>query len=617
MSKKSKIWMCIALLLCLVGAMGAFFIQTGFGQIEVSEISLRTDNGLYTGYLFVPKTASSETPAPAIVLSHGYLNNREMQDNNYVELARRGYVVFVQNAYAHGDSSMPTGEGIEVTTGGMVQGVEYVSSLSFVDNTRIGVSGHSMGGGFTDATAAYYTQLERDALAAGLSPEEARAENKIASAAIVGNYPLSLASAQDTTGESGYLCDLAVIAGKYDEFYLGMSNNYGYELLTSKETQQLVAVQTGQQLTQAAQEGQFYTNAENGYMLALYNPAETHAQNHFSTLEAADLVEFFEESLGAPNPIAPQNQVWWLKELFNMVGLIGFFAFIMPFTDLLLTLPYFAPLKAKEVLPLAAPIGKDKRRYFATNILGGIINAVLLMPLLLVGYVLLINPFWPQDTTGGIGLWTLGSGLVCLLMLRIGFGKKLKGAGKELHTKLEKGMLKRTIIMALVIIVGTYALVFLADYIFQTDFRIWTLVVRIFSAPKIWVAIKYLPFFLLFYIVNSICVSRNDIEGWSETKKISLSVAFNIIAPLLFVLVTYVPILFTQKTIFGGMPGIIGMAGALIPILVIPFVPILGIAGLISYKLYKKTGSIWLGGIVNAAMVTMITVANTSFSFPY
>ncbi len=617
MSKKSKIWLSIALILCLVGSMGAFLIQSDFGKVEVSDIALRTENGLYTGYLLVPKTATNENPAPAVVLSHGYLNNREMQDNNYVELARRGYVVFVQSAYAHGDSSVATGEGIEVTTGGMVQGVEYVASLSFVDATKIGVSGHSMGGGFADATAAYYTSLEREALEAGMSPQEAKEKNKIASAAIVGNYPLALATTQDTTGQSGYLCDLAVIAGKYDEFYVGMSNNFGYELLTSSETQQLVAVQTGEQLTHAAQEGHFYTNAENGYTLALYNPAETHAQNHFSILEAADLVEFFETTLGAPNPLSAQNQLWWLKELFNMIGLIGFFAFIMPFTDLLLTLPYFAPLKAKEILPIPAPQGKDKCRYWTTNILGGVINSILLMPLLLVGYVLLINPFWPQDTTGGIGFWTLGSGLVCLLMLRIGFGKKLKGAGAELHTKLEKGMLKRTIIMAFTILTFTFLLVFLADYIFQTDFRIWTLVVRVFSAPKIWVAIKYLPFFLLFYIVNSICISRNDIESWSEAKKIGLSVMFNVLAPLLFVLVTYLPILFTQKTIFAGVPGIIGMAGALIPILVIPFVPILGIAGVISYKLYKKTGSIWLGGIVNAALVTMITVANTSFSFPY
>ena len=57
--------------------------------------------------------------------------------------------------------------------------------------------------------------------------------------------------------------------------------------------------------------------------------------------------------------------------------------------------------------------------------------------------------------------------------------------------------------------------------------------------------------------------------------------------------------------------------GALIPILVIPFVPILGIAGYLSVKLQKLTGNIWLGGLVNAMLITMITVSNTSFTFPY
>lgn len=93
--------------------------------------------------------------------------------------------------------------------------------------------------------------------------------------------------------------------------------------------------------------------------------------------------------------------------------------------------------------------------------------------------------------------------------------------------------------------------------------------------------------------------------------------AFNIIAPVLFLLVTYVPVIFTQSTIFGGLTGILAAAGALFPILVIPFVPILALAGWFSVKLQKLTGNVWLGGLVNAMMVTMITVANTSFTYPY
>mgnify|MGYP002513574193 CR=1 FL=1 len=57
--------------------------------------------------------------------------------------------------------------------GGMVDAVEYVSKLNFVDPKKIGVTGHSMGGGYADKTANYYTGLEQEALANGAAPEEA------------------------------------------------------------------------------------------------------------------------------------------------------------------------------------------------------------------------------------------------------------------------------------------------------------------------------------------------------------------------------------------------------------------------------------------------------------
>lgn len=618
--RKWGVWLAVSLLLCLIGAWGASLIQSDFGRVEVTEISIRTNAGVYTGYLFKPDSATGETPAPAIVTSHGYLNNREMQDINYVELARRGYVVFAQNAYSHGDSSVPLeGEGTEIEkkSGGMVDAVEYLAGLDFVDASRIGVTGHSMGGGFTDATAAYYSGLEREALASGATAEEAKAQNKVAAALIIGNYPLTLAGNEDTSGASGYLCDLGVVAGKYDEFYGSMSGGFGYELLTSDITKNLVAVQTGITLQGAAEEGHIYCNEKNGYVLALYNPGEFHAMNHFSAKTASYAVDFFGETLGAPNPIASSSQVWWLKEAFNLTGLIGFFAFIVPFAAILLEQPFFAELKGSGSIctaPLAS--GKEKRRYLITNILSGVLCAVFLLPLLLIGYVTMINRFWPQDTTGGIALWSLGSGLIALLMLRIGTGR-LKGRGQELGIVLPKGKRIKTILLAVSVTAGTFMLVFLADYLFQTDFRIWSFDIRVFSASKIWVAVKYLPFFLVFYVINSLCVNRSCFAGWSERRQALTAAAFNIIAPVLFLLVTYVPVIFTKATIFGNMGGLMAAAGALIPILVIPFVPILGLAGWFAVKLQKLTGNIWLGGLVNAMVITMITVANTSFSYPY
>lgn len=612
--------LCIALVLCLVGAMGASFIQNDFGKVDITDVVFRTSAGEYTGYLFVPESATAENPAPAIVTSHGYLNNREMQDLNYVELARRGYVVFAQDAYNHGNSGVlqdGVGSDAQHSTAGMVDAVEYLYTLDFVDNTRIGVTGHSMGGGYSNATAAYYSGLERDALAKGATPEEAKALNKVAACLIVGNYPLALSAVEDTTGNSGYLCDLGIVAGQFDEFYTGMSGYYGYELLTSPATQNLVAVQTGIALNGPAEEGKFYTNESNGYVMALYNPAEFHALNHFSPSTVGHVVEFFEETLGAPNPMPASNQTWWIKEAFNLIGLIGFFGAIVPLAALMLELPVFASLKAEKTL--VVPVLADKKakgKYIRTNILNGVICTILILPLLLIGYVVLLNPVLPQDTTGGIAFWTLGCGLVAWWMLRVGNGK-LKGREEEFGITVPKGTRRRTLILALAVVAATFMLVFIADYVFMTDFRIWTLDIRVFDFSKIVVALKYLPFFMVFYVINSVSCNRNCFEDWSEKKQIAVSIAFNIFAPAVFLLITYVPVFFTKMTIFGGLPGMLVAIGALLPILLIPIVPILAIAGYLNIKLQKLTGNIWLGGFVNALLITMITVANTSFSFPY
>lgn len=622
MKKRSKILLAISISLILISMLVSGAVQTSFGKVDVKEISLVTEVGTLTGYLLVPETATIDSPAPAIVTSHGYLNNREMQDINYVELSRRGYVVFAMNAYKHGDSSVPDvrfADTISVKSGGMVDAVEYLASLPFVDNTQIGVTGHSMGGGYSITTATYYSALEREALANGDSTGEAKALNKVAAALPVGSYPSELAAGNDLSGQSGFLCDLGVIAGTFDEFFAA-SGNPANKLLSNDLTRNLLAVQTGIQQAGALEEGKFYTNAVNGYSLAIYNPKETHAQNHFSIPTASFVVDFFQKTLPAPNALPPTSQTWWIKELFNLVGLIGFFMFLVPFADMLLSLPFLAELRISEVYNTPAlNAGKQKRRFITSIILNVLLCTVLIFPLMMGGYLLLISKALPQDTTGGIGLWAFGCGLVGLLALRIASGK-LKGRCEEFGVKTPWKKLWKTVLLALMIVSGAYILLFFVDYVYQVDFRIWSFDLRVFSANKIFVAIKYLPFFLAYFIISSILVSRNTFANWSERKQTWMVVLFNSLTPALFLAVSFLPLLFNDFTFWGivlGQGSLLSSAGALVPILMIPFLPFLGIAAYISMKLYRLTGRIWLGALVNAFLVTMVTVANTSFSFAY
>ncbi len=613
MSKRNQIQLVFALILCALSVLFAGIIQTDFGRVEITELALETPAGTLTGYLFKPKKATPEKPAPAVVASHGYLNNREMQDLNAIELARRGYVVITMNAYGHGDSDVALeaySGGYGTDSGGMIEFVQYLSALPYVDETRIGVTGHSMGGGFTNTTMEYYTALELSALMSGYSEEEAHALNLINTGVIIGNYPTNLLDSEST--RTGYRCHIGIILAKYDEFF----GSYGRDLLSSLDSKDLIRYQSGEMVVLDIEEGRFYTG-ERGYGIAIYNPAQFHATNHFSYTVVRDMLDIFQRTMPGPRSISSGNQLWIWKIIFNLIGLIGFFLFLVPFADLLMKTDFFRELRAER--PELLPTPTRWNGYWGRNLLTVLMCFLLTVPLLLLGYVLLINPVWPQDTTGGVGLWCVGCGLITLLLMG---GKKKRRQGISL--KLCKPKLWKTLLLALLVVAGCYALVFAADYINQTDFRFWTLDIRVFSFRKILVALRYLPFFAVFYIFNSWSAAKSSYNSWSEGKQMLVCALWNLLPVLLLLLLTYVPTAFLGQTLWnailptgGETATLLRSAMALIPILLIPFVPLLAIAACINVRLYRMTGSPWLGALVNSLLITMITVANTSFSFAY
>ena len=79
----ARFWVVIALILCLVSSVGASLVQTNGGSVAYHDMTFVTDSGHeLDALLLVPESATAETPAPAIVVSHGWYNNREMQDLN-------------------------------------------------------------------------------------------------------------------------------------------------------------------------------------------------------------------------------------------------------------------------------------------------------------------------------------------------------------------------------------------------------------------------------------------------------------------------------------------------------------------------------------------------------
>ncbi len=147
----------VCLLLMIVSSgVGAAIVGNG-GHVKTQNITFTTDIGVEShAKMYIPDTATAQTPAPAVILCHGYTASSDAMEPNAIELSRRGYVVMALDMYGHGDTPLPeTGSGYsQAAMGGVVDYAPDLGSYSalqelrnydFVDLNRVGMLGHSMG----------------------------------------------------------------------------------------------------------------------------------------------------------------------------------------------------------------------------------------------------------------------------------------------------------------------------------------------------------------------------------------------------------------------------------------------------------------------------------------
>ena len=132
-TRKWAVWTAALVAVILVFSLLASLVHTGFGTVTVRDIQYMTgEGGLQRALLYIPDSATPQSPAPAIVACHGYNNTAEVQDINSIELSRRGYVVISIDAYRHGlssetDPAMPSAQG-----GGTYSALQYLGTLPYV-----------------------------------------------------------------------------------------------------------------------------------------------------------------------------------------------------------------------------------------------------------------------------------------------------------------------------------------------------------------------------------------------------------------------------------------------------------------------------------------------------
>ncbi len=717
--KKKKYWRIIAisLVVILLASIVSAVVKTNAGKTLIREVNINTRGGTLSGILYIPKDAlendgkgNYESPRPAVILSHGYLNSNQMQDPNAIELSRRGFVVFSMDMYGHGNSDLsnasddPTGSGAVL---GALDAYNYVRELPYVDATRIGIAGHSMGGMNTGnavaLTSGFYTEEDMllnllhdefgisisaeqvaeqnpDAIAAGLSDYERgqyeiRREEILKEASerpiaelYMGSGPgfagLTKAHQVEVAGNTVWRdlqANVGVSIGLYEEnswlMFSASDDNINsakqipettvakvlfgtLESTVERETWYALNLSENETQVESTKLGNFYSitpdntelrqTIENRSARVIIQPAEVHAGNHFSFKTTSFVVQFFTDVMNYNNgeladeaePIAAKKSVWIIKEIANGLALAAMLVFVYALAALLLEAPFFASLRRK---PQDALINKNDRGFWGTSVVLALVQGLSIIPCFIIGGastsyagdkgIVSWNWLFSQEMANRTMIWALFNALIALILLSV---RHLRAKSDNLKfverygIKIGAKEFGKTALLALIVFVGSYSLVLLSSFFFaKSDFRLWVIAGRVMTKTQFLTWAGYLVFFLIFYLINSMVVNSGRMRNMSATKNLIICALFNGAGVFLFEVFVYAYELITGQMVWYSF----GKDYFLYAVVLYPMLVVLPLAAVYARKLYEKTGSVWLGSLINTMIFTWFVVGNTCYHY--
>lgn len=397
------ICMCV-ILLC---SFFAQLISSNGGKIKIESIQIDPRGAELSGDLYYPAGTTDEDSYPAVILAPGAGVTKENMRGFAEELARRGYVVLNLNPYGSGLSETPVYNendmgileyNIFATPLGVLDAVNYLRTIEFVDAGRIGLSGHSQGSRRTGYAAlmdcGYYTFndvmlivlnerfglsiSEEDVLrsadeiaAERLSPdvlplyEQFKAQYRedydhmVKSICLIGStaqFCNPSAQVEVAGNEVTRTCKMneCIINGEYDFGYLSFNNNpetkaawyipesedivnEGYYMLDDLSgTSKLVGM---------FREDTILNNAtlkeavDSRSLRVVMTTRETHSKNFFSPETTARVIDYFDQTLenNASKSTTSEGEIVFVwREIFNLIAMVAMVAMILPLCGLLL-----------------------------------------------------------------------------------------------------------------------------------------------------------------------------------------------------------------------------------------------------------------------------------------
>lgn len=370
---------------------------------------------------------------------------------------------------------------------------------------------------------------------------------------------------------------------------------------------------------------------------AAYSFDGTHSDTYYDETAISYGIDFFDITLrGGQATIDPADQIWHGRAVCGLLGLIATLTAFVALALTLLQVPFFATIVRPEPRSMTdVKDGKGALKYAALYIL-----FLLPAPLLyywLIGYPYYMQPQWFKFLTkfmpngffnmapmNSLMLFNCVTGVIFLALYLLVFFLIAKRSGfgfENTGLKLPAAQILKSLLLAAVSFLGVYAVVYLCHAFSGTCFSFFKFNIMPMNAEH-WVAFfKYLPVWLLFFLLVGVIYNSltriNGAPAWVNYLLIALvscgglAVMFAYDYGKLFATgvrgIQYIPGTTSAQWISAvGMSFPTALAG----IMLFGLLFILPITAVISRICAKKTGSVWLGGILTALIVLTFTISH-------
>jgi dienelactone hydrolase len=623
----------------------AALIQSGFGAVSIESGFFTPERRDAAGglpvriayKLYRPKTATAANPAPAVLVMHGYQNDKETSAAFSIELARRGITALSIDLYGHGGTSpgmrgrgggkykltnldktisgpsrfllMMTfsvldffhpeiSSGLADSSMGGKSAYRYLASLPFVNSKQIGITGHSMGTWASWSVAAAFPEHRALALQCGeLFPPAYYDSNTIR------------------------FNNVLLLQARYDEF--DYFRDYQRNVIGLEKTSLRYHDFMGQNepVSWNKTYGDFANGSARRMELIQNNHRLTTHDNHALTTT----INWFTKALEVNSNLADSNLVYMIKEVLILLSMLAALVSMLPLFLILSSFKFFAPL--------AQPLDQNPEmlsplKRWITAVISMLISGLTFPFLGQLGHGLIPVPenIFRMTIGNGFITWLTFLTLVSIVLLvfwRRGQGGKwslsnLGLAGNPLPglpftrpANRSSKIIPRAILMAFILTGLIYGLVCINTRIFQLDFRfIWPFF-RPFSPlrfSQFWV---YLPFYGAFFLVNAGVKLYGQLR-LPERKSPALTQlvwwAYSVLVMLggvcIIALVEYIPFF------MGYGPGVdllfSPLFGGPFMSVMILLIPQFAVFFFLSTWLYRKSGTVYTGSFVVAILAAWV-----------